>query len=439
LGSLFATISGKFSKSLIFGSFFPVVFFLLLDWILFAPFLPPLKGAAGALTALDAEWKTAALGGLAVLFSGLLYTLNTPITRFYAGYPWEHSWLGRWLVKRKEHRWSKMVGMGRGLQALGEGSDVQPRAGEPVAHGQRDRPANAPDRARARELATLRDEMLRGWHMGFPSQQGSVLPTRLGNTIRSFEDYPRRQYGMSAIHLYPRMVAVIDPGYAASMDDAKSSFDFMINVSFLSTMSGLGLLVLGMAAQGRAGLLGPLGVQVTVLLLAGYLFYAGSIGQAVAWGNLVRGAFDLYRGKLLAQMGFAHKPADLHAERILWRAISQQMIFGDPPSHLGRPLLRYSDRGTFASGTPARVLHVGRSASAVEGGWQTCLLVHNPHDVPVAAVRVTDTLPEGERYLWNSALSDGRPLTVTGANPITIALGTLQAGEERMVVYRSTK
>ena len=48
MGSLFSEISGKFSKSLIFGSFFPIVFFLLLDWIFFRPFVPPLQGAFAA-------------------------------------------------------------------------------------------------------------------------------------------------------------------------------------------------------------------------------------------------------------------------------------------------------------------------------------------------------------------------------------------------------
>lgn len=417
VGSLFAEISGKFSKSLVFGCFFPVVFFLLLDWIFFAPFLPPLQGAAGALAALDPEWKTAAVAGLAVLFSGLLYTLNAPIIRFYEGYPWRHSLLGRLLTGVQKRRWSRMVLLGRGLQA------VQPD-----------------DPERAQNLADLSDRMLRGWYSGFPSQSGSVLPTRLGNTIRSFEDYPRRQYEMSAIPLYPRLLAVIEPGYAATVDDAKSSFDFMINVSFLSALSGAGLLLLGVGSRGLTGLGLVFWLQVAGLLVASSVFYAGSIGQAVTWGNLVRGAFDLYRGKLLEQLGYTQKPADLQAERALWSAISMQMLFGDPPDFSGQPLPRYSDGGTFAIGYPARPLEVSRSASAVEGGgWQTCLRVHNPHDVAVDDVRVTDTLRDGEHYLWSSALMDGQPLEVTGTNPIGIAIGPLAPGERRIVVYRSIK
>jgi hypothetical protein len=445
VGSLFAEISGKFSKSLIFGCFFPVVFFLLLDWMLFAPFLPPLTGAAKALTVLDPEWKTAALAGLAVLLSGLLYTLNAPIIRFYEGYPWEHSLVGQLLTGVQKRRWSKTVGMGRGLQAVdpGGGEAAPPPAGEPIARGQKTEPqpadaaATAREHARAEALAELSDRMLRRWNSAFPSEQGMVLPTRLGNTIRSFEDYPRRQYEMSAIPLYPRLLGVVEPGYASTMDDAKSSFDFMINVSFLSVLSAGGLLLLGVASRGVAGLPPAFWLQVAGLMMAGRVFYAGSISQAAAWGNLVRGAFDLYRGKLLAQLGYAHKPADLRQERALWRTISMQMIFGDPPDFAERRLPRYTDRGTFALSYPDRALRVSRSASPVQDGWQTCLVVENPHAERLDDVRVVDTLPDGERYLWNSALGDGLPLAVTGTNPVTIALGSMGPGERRIVVYRS--
>lgn len=421
VGTLFAAISGNFSKSLVFGCFFPVVFFILLDWILFRPFLPPLEGAAGALTALDPEWRTAGVAGLAVLFSGLLYTLNTPIIRFYEGYPWAHSLVGQALVGWQTRRWRTMRGLARGLPAVVGAGAVAERAAD-------------------RDLSRLGDLMLRRWNAEFPSQARSVLPTRLGNTIRSFEDYPRRQYGISAIPLWPRLVGVIDPDYAASADDAKSSFDFMINMSFLSGVSGAGLLLAGLASRGiRGGLPPAFWLQVAALALASYVFYAGSIGQAMAWGDLVRGAFDLYRGKLLAQLGFTRQPADLREERELWRAISLQMIFGDPPAHTGLPLLRYSDHGTFAGGTPALPLEVSRSASPVDGGWQTCLLVRNPHDQPVADVRVIDTLAQGERYVWNSAQAAGRPLPVTGTDRLVIETGTLGPGEQHIVVYRSTR
>jgi hypothetical protein len=127
----------------------------------------------------------------------------------------------------------------------------------------------------------------------------------------------------------------------------------MLNVSFLSGMSAAGLLLLGLASRGGSSLPVTFWLQVVGLMVACYVFYTGSIGQAMAWGDLMRGAFDLYRGKLLAQMGFTQKPADMREERALWRAISLQMIFGDPPAYTRLPLLRYAADREPAGQAPA--------------------------------------------------------------------------------------
>ena len=68
----------------------------------------------------------------------------------------------------------------------------------------------------------------------FPRNAEEILPTRLGNTIHAFEDYPDTRYGMDAVELWPRLVAKVDKEYRAVLDDAKASFDFMINSSVLS-------------------------------------------------------------------------------------------------------------------------------------------------------------------------------------------------------------
>jgi hypothetical protein len=422
VGSLFSQISGKFSKSLIFGCFFPVVFFVLLDWILFAPHMPPAAGVVTALTSLEKEWRTLAIGGLTVLLAGLLYLLNTPIIRFYEGYPWEHSLIGGVLKRGERRRCKRMRDWAAGLRAVA------------LAGGE-------DDEAESEELHIVADTLERDLGTVFPMEESSVLPTRLGNVIRSFEDYPNRQYGMAAITLWPRLLAVIESGYATAMDDARSSFDFMINTSFLSGVSAAALLLLGLASpQGPTP--GPEMwlwlLQFGVLALMAVVFYRGSIAQAQSWGQMVRGAFDLYRGKLLEQLGFQQKPAGLTEERELWNAISHQMVYGDPPSYSGVPLLRFNSRGTFAVGYPATArLTVSRSRQEVADGWQTCLAVHNPGDRAVKEVRVTDTLLDGTHYVWNSARSGGRILPVSGSNPITIELGGFAADEQRIVVYRT--
>jgi hypothetical protein len=70
----------------------------------------------------------------------------------------------------------------------------------------------------------------------FPIERTSVLPTRLGNVIRSFEDYPERQYGMDGVTLWPRLVAKINKDHATVIEDAKITFDFLLNSAVLSAV-----------------------------------------------------------------------------------------------------------------------------------------------------------------------------------------------------------
>ena len=66
--------------------------------------------------------------------------------------------------------------------------------------------------------------------------------------------------------------------------------------------------------------------------------YRGAVGAAVIYGELVRTAFDLYRGTLLAQLGYA-APGSLADERALWENLGKQMYrrAADDPS-----VLRYA-------------------------------------------------------------------------------------------------
>src|SRR5262249_41132653 len=145
----------------------------------------------------------------------------------------------------------------------------------------------------------------------FPLSPARVLPTRLGNVIHSFEDYSYREYGIAAVAFWPRLVAVISKEYAAVIDDAKASFDFMLNSSLLSY--GLALLTLaaglvfGVPSATPATALAWLG-QVVVFALLGWLFYRFSVGQAAGWGEAVRAAFDLFRGDLLDKIGYHKLP-----------------------------------------------------------------------------------------------------------------------------------
>ena len=86
--SLLSAISGHFNRSLIFVPFVPVVTFLTLGgWLLqsWLPGDPPWQVLAGY----GAEWQAVAAFLAVALGSGVLYSINVPLTRVYEGYPWE--------------------------------------------------------------------------------------------------------------------------------------------------------------------------------------------------------------------------------------------------------------------------------------------------------------------------------------------------------------
>jgi hypothetical protein len=79
------------------------------------------------------------------------------------------------------------------------------------------------------------------------------------------------------------------------------------------------------------------------------LFYLMMVGRAATWGEKVKGAFDLYRRPLLAQLAYQVVPKTLGEERALWIDISQQVVFGDSPRV--RPA-EFTGRAVAARGEP---------------------------------------------------------------------------------------
>ena len=423
MSGLLSAISGQFTKALILGTLFPAAVFVLFALFAVVPLLPPdLSLAAPAV--FGSEWNVLAVTFVTLLIAGVLFNLETPLVRMYEGYPWEHTLLGRWRAGRHRRAMEELQARSAVLFELVSDKGTHRRT----------------------DLNDLRSTANRRLRAEFPENPEWVLPTRLGNVLRASERYPSREYGINAIQLWPRLVAVIPEGYAVVLADARTTLIFLVNLSFLTAVLAAAVLAAGLAWLPPAPLLR------VVLPFAGFAglsawLYAGSVGAAAAWGQYVRGAFDLYRWELLKALGFEQKPRTRDEERALWSNIWTQMVFGDDQTRRGfHPRVRYADPAAPATSVAAAKpkgieLQVTRGIRRVLEGSkdvQVVVVVENadPGKRTAEGVTVTDTLPAGMGYRWDSAAVDGvKPVAVSGTGPYRFRLPDVPAGGRAVLTY----
>jgi hypothetical protein len=433
MGSLFSTISGHFTKPIVVGALFPVAIFLAACYFLVLPLAPWELRSVTRLGELDAEWRLVALTVVAVVLAFPLYVLNGPLVRMYEGYPWAEGAIGTRMTTRRRSELNDAIDLRRELHALRRAYRAEAGA--------------AADAAKLSALEAAERRMIDlQWNLH--PRSGSVLPTRLGNVIRSFENYAERQYGFSAIALWPRFLSKIDTTYAAALDDVKSSFDFVLNLSFLSALLSLGLLLLGLAFP-VPWISWTEAVQWVAAIggtaAASWLLYLAAVNRAREWGTLVRGAFDLYRRPVLLALGVTDVPTDLAEERRLWREVSRQIAWGDRVEGEGRPLHFTTAGSVLSPATDALTLYRavapaaapagGAVAGGGGGGKRIMVRVINTGDRDIDGVTLTEKLTATRQLVWGSATLDGRPAEVDGVNPYTFRIGRVAAGANRELCY----
>lgn len=415
-----SALSGHFTRALVMGALFPVVLTLCVNAAILVIVAPEVASSVNVLVP-GAEGKAAAVSIATILLTGALHALNTPIIRLYEGYPWQKSILGQVFAKRHELRAQEAFARWSGLTALNNHIDTINRADL------------------AAELRTPRLEVGRVVNEDYPEPH-LALPTRLGNVIRCFESYPERQYGITAVTVWPRLVAVLDEASTSSLDQAKSLFDFMIHLALLFAVSAV-------AAFGGVILLWQdlsiLGRFTGAIICAGYVAvsyacYRGAIGRARAWGSTVKAAFDIHRWTLLESLGFTAKPATAAEERTLWSAVCQQMLFGASP-RVRRAEYRVST--TTAFGQPrAAELSVTKGIQKMEGD-EVCvtIAIQNRSKAAVKDVRVVDSLPAAMYLIWDSARLNTASIKPMGTGPYTFEIPVVALNEVHLIQYRMTK
>jgi hypothetical protein len=171
------------------------------------------------------------------------------------------------------------------------------------------------------ESRTKRNQLMRRLAQEFPDKEEYLLPTPFGNTLRSFEIYPRVMYGLEGIDGWGRLLAVIPKDYIELIDAAKAQVDFWANI-------GVVLILILIEYAGLAIIFGhPLNLWIVLLLvILGTIPPLRATSSAQEWGDYVKSAYDMFSPKMRETLGF-EDPKDREEEAKQWTSYSQSIIY----------------------------------------------------------------------------------------------------------------
>ncbi|HWQ19864.1 MAG TPA: hypothetical protein VN455_08815, partial [Methanotrichaceae archaeon] len=161
-----------------------------------------------------------------------------------------------------------------------------------------------------------------------------VMPTCLGNILKSAEMYPKERYNADAVFFWPKLYPLMSTEWTTSLANARGSLDLMVLISLLSFSFSIlgGLILLIYRADPQQFLLIFWGSFVL-----GWVAYRGAITYAVTYGDLIRSTFDLYRDKLITELGL-EAPGSMQDEKLFWNELGQWLYRNAPSSNI-----RYSN------------------------------------------------------------------------------------------------
>ena len=142
-----------------------------------------------------------------------------------------------------------------------------------------------------------------------------LMPTRLGNILRTSERRPLEKYGLDAIICWSRLWLLLPESAKKDIQDARIDLN---NAARLWLWS---ILFLVWAVFGAWWAI-PLGI-----LSALFAYYNWAIAAATTYGDLIEASFDLHRQLLYQALGWK-KPDDPNEERRVGQQLTQYLWHG---------------------------------------------------------------------------------------------------------------
>ena len=234
------------------------------------------------------------VGGVAVLVLvgfglGLaIHPLQFAVVQFFEGY-WGVS---RPALRMRSERIMRYQRQFREIDERGmKASDVLAHW-EDIAEVDPDRGLSAVQQVPFRNTS---DETARFLANNRPEGDKSVMPTRLGNVLRSFELSAGSQYGLDSLAVVPLLLLIAPDSHVDYVNDQRSQLDLAVRMIFISLMAT--------AATVFFLWLYPLWALAAIIPYAiAYLSYRGSVVAARGYGSALKMLIDLNRFRLYEQL-----------------------------------------------------------------------------------------------------------------------------------------
>ena len=148
---------------------------------------------------------------------------------------------------------------------------------------------------------------LRAYPLDASGEPTAKRPTRLGNILAEYEEYPATRYGMDSVFYWPRLWLVVEKEKKEEIDGAWALADGLLVISAVSVVGAIGWLAAAgcraltshpthlLFGSSAATAVGGLG-----LLVVAAAAYRISLPFHRQNGEVFKSIYDLYRDKLVA-------------------------------------------------------------------------------------------------------------------------------------------
>jgi hypothetical protein len=150
------------------------------------------------------------------------------------------------------------------------------------------------------------------------TRKGEVMPTRLGNILKSGELYADLRYGIDPVIIWPRLYGLLSDSALAGVSTSRAALEFnlaaSVTAALFAVVSGTYLLFAG-------GTWWLFLVCFWGGFLTAWIAYETALPPARVYSEQVKVVFDNFRNELLLKMRLP-LPPDPAEEFAMWREIS---------------------------------------------------------------------------------------------------------------------